>query len=303
MDSDPALRVTALVTAYHPDARLTSAVLAALGSCQAVIVIDNTPLGAVSASDTLDDPRVLVLRSGHNEGLAAALNAGLDALGADTDAVLFLDQDSELPPKLVPRLAQHLLEDPSIGAVGPAPYDAETGEGYERFEGRHDVLADRYSLITSGMLVRRSCFLTVPRFRTDFFVDWVDNDFCLKLRRSGVRVVLDRSTRLPHSIGDGHTHRFLFWKVRVLRYAPWRRYWIARNGLILFRENAAAFPGWGLEYVFYMARTVVTMAAFGPDRLTHLRAFGTGLAHALSGKVAARYLPSGTLYDGDVTPS
>lgn len=129
MDSDPALRVTALVTAYHPDARLTSAVLAALGSCQAVIVIDNTPLGAVSASDTLDDPRVLVLRSGHNEGLAAALNVGLDALGADTDAVLFLDQDSELPPELVPRLAQHLLEDPGIGAVGPAPYDAETGDG------------------------------------------------------------------------------------------------------------------------------------------------------------------------------
>lgn len=297
MTSDAAMRITALITAYHPDDRLAAVARAALTACQSVIVIDNTPLGTPSASEEISDDRIIVKRSGRNEGLAAALNTGLDTLPAETDAVLFLDQDSQLPSDLVPRLARHLQEDPSIGAIGPAPYDAETGYGYDRLEQLHDVLADRYSLITSGMLVRSDCFTVVPRFRTDFFVDWVDNDFCLKLRRSGVRVVLDRSSRLPHSIGEGRTYRILFWRIRVLHYAPWRRYWIARNGLILLRENVAAFPGWGLEYGLYMARTVLTMVAFGPDRGVHLRAFGCGLAHAFTGKVAPQYLPAGAAYE------
>ncbi len=290
------MQITALVTAYHPDERLVTVVRSALESCQWVIVIDNTPLGVPSASEAIDDPHVRVERSGLNQGLAMAFNTGLDELPDGTEAVLFLDQDSQLPPELVPGLARNLQQDPTIGAIGPAPYDAETGQGYDRFEGMHDVLADRFSLITSGMLVRRTCFDLVPHFRTDFFVDWVDNDFCLKLRRAGARVVLDRSSRLPHSIGDGRTYRFLFWKTRILHYAPWRRYWIARNGLILFRENVTTFPSWGLEYLLYMARTVVNMAIFGPDRLTHLRAFGLGLRHALSGKVASEYLPAGADY-------
>lgn len=283
-------RVTALVTAYHPDARLIQVVRSALESCQAVIVIDNTPSGTTSVSEGLQDPRVMVKRSGRNEGLATALNSGLAELGSDTQAVLLLDQDSQLPEDLVPRLAKH-LSDPSIGAVGPAPYDSETGAGYERFENLHDVLDDRYSLITSGMLVRRDSFDLVPSFRSDFFVDWVDNDFCLRLRRAGVRVVLDRETRLPHDIGDGRTHRFLWWTTRVLHYAPWRHYWMARNGLILFREHARALPGWGASYVLYLARIVFNIMLFGPERRVHLRAVARGFRDAVTGQRSGRYLP------------
>ncbi len=288
-------KVVALVTAYHPDERLGEVVEAALRTCHSAIVIDNTPSGNSSASEDIRDPRVRVERPGRNEGLAAALNAGLGVLPEDAEAVLLLDQDSELPENLVPQLTRHLA-DPTIAAVGPAPYDAGTGEGYERLEHMHEVLADRYSLITSGMLVRREAFDVVPSFRTDFFVDWVDNDFCLRLRRAGLRVVLDRSTRLPHAIGDGRTHRVLGRPIRVLHHDAWRHYWIARNGLILFREHAVAFPGWGAIYVLYMGRTLTNIALFGPDRSRHLRAFGTGLSDALRNRVSREYLPAGADY-------
>lgn len=289
--------LAAIVTAYHPDQRLADVVAAALTSCKMVVVVDNTPAGASSLSESLTDTRVKVIRSGRNVGLAAALNTGLDELPDEAEAVLFLDQDSVLPADLVLGLAAHLGRDPSIGVIGPAPVDAKTGKGYERFERLHETLDDRFAVITSGMVVRRTCFDLVPRFRTDFFVDWVDNDFCLRLRRKGIRVVLDREHRLPHSIGDGRSHRMLFWKVQVLHYAPWRHYWVARNGLRLCFETLLHLPGWSIGYLVYMVRWSGSIVLYEPNRRKALPAFLRGLLHGCTGSVAAAYLPPGAEYE------
>jgi rhamnosyltransferase len=290
--------IAAVVTAYHPDGRLAQVVEAALRSCALVIVADNTPAASASAAEKLDQPNVRVLRSGRNLGLAAALNLGLRELPDDAAAVLFLDQDSVLPPDLVAGLAEH-LRDPAVGVVGPAPVDAEKGGQYETLSVLHGDVSDRYSVITSGMLVRRSCFATVPAFREDFFVDCVDIDFCLRLRRAGVRIVRDKNLVLPHSIGDGRDHRLLFvLPVRVLHYAAWRHYWVARNGMVLTREHWRALPGFALINALFMARWLAATAAFEPERRTHVPAILKGLRDGLSGRTDASYLPPGADYRG-----
>ncbi|MBR7833954.1 glycosyltransferase family 2 protein [Actinospica durhamensis] len=288
--------LAAVVTAYHPDKRLAAVIDAALASCAAVIVADNTPEGSPSLADELDDPRVLVLRSGHNRGLAGALNLGLDHLPADAEAVLFLDQDSVLPAELVTGLLAH-LQDPAIGVVGPTPVDAETGGRYERGAERHETLDDRPSIITSGMLVRRACLDTVGRFREDFFVDCVDTDFCLRVRRSGSRVVRDAALVLPHSIGSGRDHRVGPLTVRVLHYPAWRHYWIARNGLVLSREFAGE-RSFVLTNALFTARWLVVTALFDERRRSSVPAVLQGLAHGLTGRVSRRRLPAGAEYAG-----
>jgi rhamnosyltransferase len=295
--SEPAVGpITAIVTAYHPDERLAQVVESALGSCDLVVVADNTPADSASAAEKLDHPRVRVLRSGRNLGLAAALNLGLREVPADAGAVLFLDQDSILPPDLVAALAEH-LEDPGVGVVGPAPVDAEKGGQYETLSVLHGDVSDRYSVITSGMLARRSCFATVPTFREDFFVDCVDIDFCLRLRRAGVRIVRDKHLVLPHSIGDGRDHRLLFvFPVRVLHYAAWRHYWVARNGMVLTREHGRSLPGFALINALFMARWLAATAAFEPERRTHVPAILKGLRDGLTGRTDLSYLPAGADY-------
>jgi rhamnosyltransferase len=288
--------VAAVVTAYHPDGRLAAVVESALLSCAAVVVADNTPGDAPSLADKLSDPRVRVLRSGRNRGLAGALNAGLAELPAEAEAVLFLDQDSVLPPELVAGLVAHLAEDPRIGVVGPTPVDAATGGRYERSADRHAAVDDRPSIITSGMVVRRSCFEAVPRFREDFFVDCVDSDFCLRIRRSGSRVVRDADLLLPHSIGSGRDHRIGSLNVRVLHYPAWRHYWIARNGLVLSREFLAAERGFVLTNALFMARWLLVTALFDDRRRASVPAVLRGLLDGLTGRVSRGYLPAGAEY-------
>jgi len=287
--------LAAIVTAYHPDERLAAVVEAALASCANVIVADNTPGDAPSLADKLDDPRVRVLRAGRNRGLAGALNLGLDHLPDEAEAVLFLDQDSVLPAELVAGLAAR-LEDSAVGVVGPTPVDADTGGRYERGADRHEALDDRPSIITSGMLVRRACLEAVPRFREDFFVDCVDSDFCLRVRRSGSRVVRDASLILPHSIGAGRDHRVGPLTVRVLHYPAWRHYWIARNGVVLSREFPAE-RSFVLTNALFMARWLIVTALFDDRRRASVPAVLQGLAHGLTGRVSRKRLPAGAAYE------
>jgi rhamnosyltransferase len=297
------VHITAIVTAYHPNDLLPGVVDSALTSCASVTVVDNTPYpekGEAEQPDPLSgytDPRVTVLGSGRNLGLAAALNLGLAALPAETEAVLFLDQDSVLPDGLIDGLVKD-LGDSSIGVVGPSPVDAATGKVYETLPGRHDRLDDRYMVITSGMLLRRSCLERVPRFREDFFVDYVDMDFCLRLRRAGVRIVRDLGLELPHSIGDVRVHPFLGRSARVGHYAAWRHYWIARNGTILIRENLRVVPVWAITNALFMSRWFVQLVLFEPERRTHAAAFLRGLRDGLTRRVTRDFIPAGAEYSG-----
>jgi len=289
----------AVVTAYHPDERLAAVVESALLSCEHVVIADNTPGDAPTLADKLSGPRVRVLRSGHNRGLAGALNSGLAQVPAEAEAVLFLDQDSVLPPELVSGLLAHLAADPTIGVVGPTPVDAATGGRYERSADRHAAVDDRPSIITSGMVVRRSCFAAVPGFREDFFVDCVDTDFCLRVRRSGSRVVRDAGLVLPHSIGSGRDHKLGSANVRVLHYPAWRHYWIARNGLVLSREFLGAERGFVINNALFMGRWLLVTTLFDERRRASVPALLRGLLDGLTGRVSRRYLPAGAEYGPD----
>jgi len=299
------MRITAIVTAYHPDELLSGVVRSALTACESVIVVDNTPRGDAAsvqpaAGPTLSDladPRVTVLADGSNLGLAAALNRGLALLPEQAEAVLLLDQDSVIPDGLIEALAKD-LDDPTVGIVGPSPVDALSGRRYETLAGRHKQIDDRDVVITSGMLIRRESLAKAGGFREDFFVDYVDVDFCLRAQRKGVRIVRDMALEMPHSIGDVQVHRFLGKSVQVGHHAAWRHYWTVRNGVLLIREHLRRKPVWAGVNALFLARWITLILLFEPERRTHAPAALRGLAHGLTGHVARRYIPRGAQYRG-----
>jgi rhamnosyltransferase len=289
VDSAP---LAAVLTAYHPDERLLAVVESALADCAQVVIADNTPVGSESLAGKLDDPRVTVLRSGRNEGLAAGLNLAVSALRDDIGAVLFLDQDSVLPPGLVQGLAAH-LDDPSVGISCPGVFDAETGGSYELIPGRTPEVSEQRTAITSGMLVRRTTLDRVGGFREDFFVDWVDAEFCVRLRETGARIVQDRAWRLPHSIGDRRDHRLFGRTVRIIHYPAWRHYWFARNGMLLMAMTFRRDPLWTAKVTLGFGYWLAATALFEEQRRTHVPALLRGFRDGLLRRSSTRYLPAG----------
>lgn len=304
--------VVAVFTAYHPDERLGAAVRAALGSCSSVIVVDNTPVAAASAGSAAAEsagPRVKVVAHGRNVGLGAALNLAVRELPAEAEAVLFLDQDSELPPEIVPGLVAD-LDDPKVGIAAPSPWDPKHQRYYASDARRTETVSDEEAVITSGMLVRREVLEKVP-FDEDMFIDWVDVAFCLAVRRAGWRIVIDWRLRLPHEIGACEVHTRFGRTVHYSHYPAWRLYWIGRNVTILHREHFATPPVshhrplWSRFAALYgMARALASSLIFlaerftntllfEPKRRTHIPALLRGFRDGFTRRVDPRYLPAG----------
>jgi rhamnosyltransferase len=292
VDSDLSLDVVAVLTAYHPDARLEAVVTSALQTCSSVIVVDNTPAPATSLAPSLAGPRVTVIANGRNIGLGGALNAAVAALPASAEAVLFMDQDSVLPGDVVAGLAADLAADPAVGIAAPSPWDPKHGTFYCSTANRTETVSDEEAVITSGMMVRRDVLAKVP-FREDMFIDWVDVAFCLDVRKTGARIVIDWRLRLPHSIGDCAEHRRLWRTVHYSHYPAWRLYWIGRNVSILHRGHFDNRARALASTTVFMAERFTNTLLFEKKRRTHLPALLKGFRDGLSERVDPKYLPAG----------
>jgi rhamnosyltransferase len=188
------------------------------------------------------------------------------------------------------------LDDPTVGIAAPTPWDAAHDSSYDNLAALRSDVADRTDVITSGMLIRRTALERVGRFREDFFVDFVDIDFCLRLRRAGLRIVQDQRLKLPHSLGDRRPHRLGPLRVQVVHYPAWRLYWIARGAAALLRENLRRDPLWSAKAVLFLASWTWRTAAFEDTRANHSAALLRGMRDGLLGRVSLRYLPEGASY-------
>ena len=284
MTAGPPSEVVALVTAFHPDSRLEDVVRSALGQCARVVVIDNTPTGQPGAASVLEARELVhVEASGRNLGLAGALNRGV-AIAGDCDGLLLLDQDSVLPSDLVERLGRHLAARPDAGIATPAPWDASAALYLDPRAARRAEVADVPVAITSGMLVRRRALDDIGPFREDFFVDCIDQDYCLRARRAGWRVVQDRSVRLAHSLGETRWRGIGPLRLRSTQHPTWRLYWAGRNTVVLAREYWRREPRWVATTLAFLGYSALTVALFEPPRAMRIRALLHGTRDGWSGR-------------------
>jgi len=206
------------------------------------------------------------------------------ALAGDCDDVLLLDQDSVLPSDLVERLGRHLAEMPDVGIATPAPWDSTASRYLDPRATRRPEVADVTVAITSGMLVRRWALNDIGPFREDFFVDCIDQDYCLRARRSDWRVIQDRSVPLTHSLGDTRWRGIGPLRFRSTQHPTWRLYWAARNTVVLARENWRTEPLWVCTALAFLGYSAVTVALFEPPRATRVRSLLHGARDGWSGR-------------------
>jgi GT2 family glycosyltransferase len=82
-----------------------------------VIVVDNASTDGAPAMVAAEFPCVRLVRNGENRGFAAASNRAA-SLGAGR-YLFFLNNDTEVPPQTLGRLAEHARAHPEIGMIGP----------------------------------------------------------------------------------------------------------------------------------------------------------------------------------------
>jgi GT2 family glycosyltransferase len=192
-------------------------------------------------------PGVRLVESPTNLGFAGGCNRGL--ADSEGEAVLFLNPDVEVIPGSIQSLITLLDSDHGIGAVGGLLVNRD-GRPQRRYAPRRfPTLSDlarwvllpgeRRGELSPGepavtavdqvagacLLARRSALEEIGGFDTGFWPVWFEDvDLCLRLRRTGYRVVHHSGARFVHEGGgcirmmEAKDH-YAAWYRNIHRYA------------------------------------------------------------------------------------
>lgn len=225
------LGLCAVFTCYKPSAEFNNTILRILEVCDFVVVVDNTP----GKASFMLPVGAHLLQDGINKGLGKALNLGiLAAKEYGCSHVLLLDQDTEIQAKnIVDLFLAHQAQDNTQLCLGPVLYASGT-----RYAPHDDVEMELpvSQMATSGMLFSLVNFKSDTLFSEEFFVDFVDYEWCWRVGKQGWQFKLLPRVTIPHQLGMG-PRSFLGLKFNVP--APFRHYFQFRDTLFITRLSYA----------------------------------------------------------------
>ena len=240
MPGPAADNVVAVIVTLDPEAYVIQNAESLVGRVRRVVVIDNgSGQGAASILDALSLlPSVDVVRNAVNMGIGRALNQGVRAAEDDGATwLLTLDQDAAPGPDIV-RIAGETFAAVSwqdrIAVIGSASDADLVRRGSAAGSGR--LWAETSAVITAGSFVSLIAVDRIGDFREDFFVDYVDIEFCLRARARGYRVVESGVVAMTHRIGRPTARQIGPRAVTPTNHSVMRRYYITRNRFLVWRR-------------------------------------------------------------------
>jgi rhamnosyltransferase len=292
----PARGVCAVLVTYHPDGALPDRLARLAPQVHGVVVVDNgSPAAALAMVKGLTrNFAVTVIDNGGNLGIARALNVGVQHAAAHGfSSALLLDQDSVVDEDMVAQLmsARNSFTDPSRLAIVGARFRDTSGRRVEpvRLGPQGDNWAEVATVITSGSLLSLGAYAMIGPFRDDFFIDYVDEEFCLRARAAGYHIIETRRAIMSHSVGSQTSHRVGLATRWTTNHSPDRRYYIARNNTVLLREYATSGKrSWRWKSITRCLRLCKRIALFEDDKWSKIRAVGAGWWDGIHGNMGPR---------------
>lgn len=302
--------VASITTAYngaHVLPQHIDALLQQRRPLQEIIVVDNASKDQTSALLATRYPNVTVLRMSENLGAGGALAAGLAyaAIQRRHDWIWTFDQDSVPTHGSLETMLQEAQSLRStadeIGMIATLPVNPETGTHYVPWLWRNGFAKPPSELlcqsvwfpdlvITSGCIVRREVVEKIGLPRSDFFMDFVDYEYCLRVRSHGYKIAVITRAKLHHEIGKAR-------KVRLLRYSgvwsdhsPFREYYMSRN---LVYSVWWLYPSRRTKrfVVRHLARHAGGVLLFGSNKLACLKRMAQGFWDGRRATLGIRFLP------------
>ncbi len=271
-----------------------------------IVVVDNSSTDNAREVLATEFPEVSVVSMPYNTGVGGGLAAGFEyALKRKFDWIWIFDQDSAPAPDALENLLaglQHLGEQQDLTAVlAPICWHPDTGLRYpglswQRWGFAPDIAPAGQStafvdmVISSGSLMKASAIAEVGLPRSDFFMDFVDYEYCLRLRRHGFLIAVIGSSILEHAIGTPARLNFFGRQKSWTDHSPWREYYMTRNEIFtIWRYDPRFFTKAFVLYRFLHHACGILL--LGKRKTECLQMIWRGFRDGLAGRLGIRILP------------
>jgi rhamnosyltransferase len=284
--------VCAVVVTYKPEPYVVENLRKVRPQVEHLVVVDNgssalnlAPIG--SAGHDLDFE---IIENGSNLGIATALNVGIrraESLGAKW--VLVLDQDSGVTDGFVRQLLSDFEFHAASGTVKSiVPRYIDPKSGVERAFGL-DSDGAVFIAITSGSFFPIEVFAECGYFEDKLFIYTVDDEYSLRLRLKGYKIMQSRTAVLLHASGFPVFYRIFGRTIfRASNHSPTARYYLNRNRVWMIRVYGAKFPAWTYAVLLAFIRETLKILIAEPSRWLKIGRTAQGIYDGLLGRMGKK---------------
>jgi rhamnosyltransferase len=206
--------------------------------------------------------------------------------------VLLLDQDSVPDAGMVESLIGTVASFPEPGrlaVIGAGFRDVHQPEVRRAAPAEPTAWEEVESVITSGSLMHLATLEAIGPFREEFFIDYVDSEYCFRARAKGYRVIKTRKPLMSHAIGASTRHAVLGIQKWTSNHSPDRRYYMARNDTIMLKEfGRFRWGSWAIKSLGRRVRTCKRIALYEDHKLSKMLAVAQGWWHGVHGRLGPR---------------
>lgn len=280
------------VTVFQPDeAQVTALCRRVEADPRRTVVFDNGGLPEAAAARLIGDG-ALVLSEGRNIGVGGALDAIVrTASEAGARQVLLLDQDADFSAQQISALEAALGRLQGSGVpvalVGPRPEAAPGRKApaspRRPYRSDHGSLAPVEYLATSGSLIDLEAYAVIGPFRSDFFIDGIDLEWCFRAWAAGYGCWMDTGTALPHRVGAGVIRSEIL-GIEMPRQPLFRMEVYLRNSVYAWRLSHVP-RRWKLRQAAYLPLQILLYWADAGYRPNVLARLALGVLDGLRGRL------------------
>lgn len=266
--------VAAVVVLFNPDVDVATNISSYIDCVEKVYIIDNSNFSNESLFEALPFKHKLeYVFNDTNLGIAKALNIGCElAIQEKMHWVLTMDQDSAFL-NLNPCVITQILNNEGGGVVLYYPNYLIDGIVYDKYikENNEPIV-----VMTSGNFINLNAYQSLAGFEDKLFIDYVDIDYCLKLKAAGYKIALLSDATLVHELGNSKHVTFLSLKAIVTNHSSLRRYYITRNRLYVCKKYKTVSAVFSKTEKRIFLNDILKIILFEADKFSKLKSILNG---------------------------
>lgn len=230
------MKFAGVVIAFDPDDNIVNNIKTYIDFIDVLYVVDNSE-NTNNFKKFKFNKKIKYIRQKENVGIAKALNIGAEnAIKDGYDWLLTMDQDSNFDKNALLKMENFIInlkKEKAVSDVLEVKYkDVGLISPFYKLDPTCDgTLGINFPLMvmTSGNLINLEIYKKIGGFKDFLFIDCVDFDYCLNLKKHGYEIVQLNNAVLNHHLGNGKTYKFLWMKKSSSNHSALRRYYMVRN--------------------------------------------------------------------------
>ena len=235
-------KIVSGIVLYNPEIeRLQQNIEAILPQVDRIILFNNGSVNIKKIKYLIkkyNKGKIELLEAKNNEGVAKALNEiSKVAYKENFQWLLTLDQDTVVKGNLI-NIYRRYLKLPNLGQLSCDYQDVNLPTKKQDKFAKDNMIKNVRKCITSGTLININALKEVGGFDEKLFIDKVDDDISYLLREKGYCNYKINVLGMMHELGKIKKKEIFGKEVMTSNYNAFRRYYIARNNIIISRRYA-----------------------------------------------------------------